>query len=441
MGFSQGDDTEQWVDRSSAPWDETVVSRFADLSQHDDLANDAACRAALNEGEPQPQGLLEWLAANWHWFTTLKPWSATPRGQQRFAEATAEKALRGAKAYVEGGITSPELASENDQIAKHAYTRFLIDRFGPYPTAAPIKPPRKWTPARRFYLLFLGLCVLVILEAWSKGESPPFGPILGAVVFLFLVVFANQEWPSMGRGVGGYRCVVTPAAPPGDTKGSEGAGDNPFGPKLFEVNGYSEASPIEVAALLAKELTHVTTGPSWRVVTTPRSEDEKTVVITANGAYSADEATYLARIGGQFVRVQSLSGKWLGGGGGVVQLEATISLQATISTPFEDKYIKNHLIVELRFFQTTYPMWLRRESEALIARTLPELQRAFQGVFNERPRPALKFKKGDWATWQVVEVYGHGLVQLVPSTKKRQRQYSWGHSGDEDARPWCDSLS
>jgi hypothetical protein len=470
------DDRQKWAARR----DDTVAPRFADLYLSDDLANDAARQAALAAGEPKPQGLGEFLAAKWHEYTLLQPWSATRRGQQRFNEALAEQARMGALAYVYGDSPGVVGAGHN------AYTRFLVDRYGPYARDTQYPAGLGWSPdhgglplsllalllwsvgltlsstgypriiavtVSAAILLYLGadlhpemrkrirafgekidpalgsgfwvaaLLGMLAVSLWALG-----GLGLGMVVVLvglgllvlFTIIHERLMEAAKGRGLGGNRCLVTPATAPGDARRLQREDRphlrlrNPFGPKRFRYFAgliLIDTPPASIASWLGGQLTHASSGPTWKVVSTPKSIQENEIIFSANVNYAWDNTSYLARSGGQTVRIQSVTGQQSGGNG-------TIHLEATLSGG-------GHRSVEinLEFTETTYPMWLRRQAEATVARTLIELETALRNTYpptdsqkawETPPDWSLAFVGGDWATWQVVEVPGFTLLELAP---------------------------
>ncbi len=100
-----------------------AIARFTNLHMEDEAAHDALRQALIAAREPQPQGLLEGMAANWL-DSQGKSWAVTPAGQERLRIAKSQLAARGAEAYVHGW-------------GGNAYTQHLRTRFGPYQGARP----------------------------------------------------------------------------------------------------------------------------------------------------------------------------------------------------------------------------------------------------------------------------------------------------------------
>jgi hypothetical protein len=98
--------------------DEEAIREYAALHrQYQDLW-DAACRAAIDAGAREPQGLAErWARGRIRGQGGL--WSQTPLVQGRVERAAPEEAWTGAEAYVAGG-------------RGNAYTACLRRMFGPY---------------------------------------------------------------------------------------------------------------------------------------------------------------------------------------------------------------------------------------------------------------------------------------------------------------------
>jgi hypothetical protein len=104
-----------------------TIARLTQLAEEDEAAKDAVRRAAIAAGEPKPRGFLENIAAT-SGSNTGRPFSQTTLGQQRWREALADQARRGATDYVFGRPGNP-------------YTWFLINRLGQYSGPLPERAP------------------------------------------------------------------------------------------------------------------------------------------------------------------------------------------------------------------------------------------------------------------------------------------------------------
>jgi len=273
---------------------------------------------------------------------------------------------------------------------------------------------------------FAAVGMWMFFDALRSGTPKDYGTALGSVVvigsglvLLLTSIHTHFMQVSKGRGLGGSRCLVTPATAPGDARPlrrwEKTLHENPFGPKLFRFEAWwAEMSPASVASWLADQLSHTSTVSTWKVVSTPKAAQEDEITFTANANYTYESSSYLARSGGQTVRIQTVAGQQTGCNG-TIHLETTIRTRRFLGVR-----------IQLEFSETTYPMWLRRQAEATVARTLQEVETALRSAY---PTPARQqqidaeslspawtctFDSGDWATWQVVDVPGYALLELAP---------------------------
>lgn len=95
-----------------------AIAGYANETQHDSAAGDAARSAAIQEGAHRPQGLLQGAAANLNSYFG-KTWAQTGMGKAQFEQAKFGAAVRGSAAYVNGK-------------SGNAYSDYLQSRYGAF---------------------------------------------------------------------------------------------------------------------------------------------------------------------------------------------------------------------------------------------------------------------------------------------------------------------
>jgi hypothetical protein len=183
-----------------------------------------------------------------------------------------------------------------------------------------------------------------------------------------------------------------------------------FGPKQFATLLPTSTSPRDLLGQVARALHRVTcpvsAGRPWRAVPdpVPASVRPDALAFSADGRYSWSTAAPRLQVdpAGAVTLTAPLPHAPRGGGQGCVYLECT-------AIPSRRKP-RAGLILE--FTEGSLPMWLRRESETLVACTVLQLARALGDKF--RVPVEWHFRLGDWTNiGQPVQVPGHGVYVLT----------------------------
>jgi hypothetical protein len=174
--------------------DAAEIMRLADLYRSDAAAHDAARQAATEAGEPRPRGIGQRFASGIFGFNASH-WATTPKARQRFQEALAEQALKGATDYVCG-------------LPGNAYARFLVERFGSVSPVSVDGARASWwrryagLPSKIRYslaVIFLVWCALLAAPVWRPATAsfanPPESPTALLFMRVFALVVALVGWP------------------------------------------------------------------------------------------------------------------------------------------------------------------------------------------------------------------------------------------------------
>jgi hypothetical protein len=163
-----------------------------------------------------------------------------------------------------------------------------------------------------------------------------------------------------------------------------------MGPKTFEAQLSMELSPLDVLIQVSRLLTQLQSVQPWRVNGQVRShEDDTGVSVTASAQYRWDNAPYFVEKDGKQELIQSIAGPSKSGTG-EIHLKSGI-----IGDDSNDR-----VIVRMEFSEPTYPMWLKRHAEGMVALTLVELGRELSSVLSTDV--SWQFVTGDWTVFQML---------------------------------------
>jgi hypothetical protein len=430
---------------------------FADLYKTDAQAELAAQQSAKKAGEPKPQGIIETFSAN---FLSVRGhlWIETKVGERRFRSACWQAAQDGAKAYITGE-------------EGNGYTEFLTRRFGFYSNhQAPFRFVHWWFDKGWenswlwFFAIIGGIIALLpfldndlrpalqkagisgLWEGSKVGEWSRTSLLFGAPLAVLLAhmllenfiggstLFAKEkalakkkhedDWVKVGvfRIHSEIRTLESIGKQSRFVTWYGGSGER-FGPKEFWAECSSDASPLDLLGTVASALSQSPLTQAWRITPQIRhgakarepNDSLKTSVFNghiyatelervgfvATGSYSWDDQSFLARTADGVAIMGDIS--QMRGGKSDVHLEC----MAITTSEAEKCYLR------FRFSERMYPMWLRRQAEALVALSVQVLRDRLdmEGIASK-----WAFSIGDWATYQLLRLPNQTGIELQPSS-------------------------
>ena len=180
-----------------------------------------------------------------------------------------------------------------------------------------------------------------------------------------------------------------------------------FGMKQFSavIANDSDARKLlgKVSAATNKVVTPVSPGRPWRILQGVTDSDlhPTAKAFEADGRYSAGNRPYVTRDGARLVIQGDVAGGRGKGESGSVHLECIAV------TPD----LRKEALLVFRFSEGTVPMWLHRQSEALVACSLLGVADHLGAAIKSMVK--WEFRRGDWVHSQLLMVPGHGAVELV----------------------------
>lgn len=159
----------------------------------------------------------------------------------------------------------------------------------------------------------------------------------------------------------------------------------------------------KVSTALNKVVAPVSEGRPWRTLQGVIDSDLHPTAraFEADGRYTADNRPFVSRDGARLtIRSDVAGGKGRGDSG-------TVHLECIAVTPD----LRKEALLVVRFSQNTVPMWLHRQSEALIACTLLGLADQLGAAIKSPVK--WEFRRGDWIHSQLLMLPGHGAVELA----------------------------
>jgi hypothetical protein len=321
------------------PVDLETVRRFAGMIHQDEAALRAAKQAAHDVGayhiHPIP-GVFWEMMARWEDIPPHRMERLRDEAQQRFDVAISEQAVMGARAY---------LLSKRG----NAYTRFLLQRFGPSRPPLPKK---------------------VLTGPPSESSSAPASP----------------------------RMATWIGSPNGDRFGAKQFVGVLDSPRISPRTALGHVSQ----ALLNRVSSPVSSGQPWKVVpgVYPSNQAPGSDGFIAHGSYQRDHSPRVSVNGNQAEIHFDVSGGRGRGTGGIIQLECI-----AVENPRADQ-----LRIVLEFGESRTPMWLNPESEVLVACTVRQLVSPLAHAF--RTATAWEYRLGDWVNNQLVTIPGYGVFSL-----------------------------
>lgn len=189
-----------------------------------------------------------------------------------------------------------------------------------------------------------------------------------------------------------------------------GAREGPrFGPKRFRAEVPCELSLRRLLGGVAAALEQVVSGAAaaqpWRVArgTSPVPGVAGGMRFAARGSYHWDNSPYVLHDGsGEVLTTHyDISGQGRSGNG-LVQLEVS-------ARPLDAE--EERVGIDLLFREAACPMWVKHESEELVACTVRGLVAPLVQLL-EAP-VGWAFVEGDWLCNQLVDIPGEGVVRLT----------------------------
>lgn len=182
-----------------------------------------------------------------------------------------------------------------------------------------------------------------------------------------------------------------------------------FGPKAFRAAVRTDMGPRRLLGGLASALEQVVCGASqnqpWHVLRGARPLPGPTggLRFSARGSYRWDNSPYVVHdgYGSQLTTQFDISGQSRSGSGQVL-------LEGSACPTADDE---DQVVIELNFRENASPMWMKHESEELVACTVRGLVAPLAELL-EAP-VEWTFVSGDWLCNQMIDVPGEGVLCLA----------------------------